>query len=136
MKDNNIVIQKSYAFAVSIVKTYQVLSKVNREYVLSKQLLKSGTSIGANIEEAIGGQSDKDFYSKLSIAYKECRETRYWIRLLTDTSYLSNDQSISLMLNVEELLKIIGAIQVTMKKKMNSNYEFQIPNSNSHQRNS
>lgn len=84
MKENIIQI-KSYAFAVRIVKVYKYLCEEKKEYVLSKQLLRSGTSIGANIEEAIGGQTDKDFFAKLTIAYKEARETHYWIRLLTDT---------------------------------------------------
>ena len=85
MKKNNIIQIKSYDFAVKIVNLYRYLSREKREIVLSKQLLRSGTSIGANIEEAIGGQSRKDFYAKLTIAYKEARETHYWIRLLRDT---------------------------------------------------
>lgn len=82
---------------------------------MSKQLLRSGTSIGANIEEAIGGQSDKDFFSKLTIAYKEARETHYWIRLLTDTFYIKEDESESLQNDVIELLRIIGSIQMTLR---------------------
>jgi four helix bundle protein len=88
MKENVIQI-KSYAFAVRIVKVYKYLCEEKKEYVLSKQLSRSGTSIAANIEEAIGGQTDKDFFAKLTIAYKEARETHYWIRLLTDTDYIS-----------------------------------------------
>jgi len=78
-------------------------------------LLRSGTSIGANIEEAIGGQSRKDFYSKLTISYKEARESHYWIRLLKDTNYLSKEQYDSMIVDVEELLKIIGSIQKTIR---------------------
>ena len=78
-------------------------------------MLRCGTSIGANIEEAIGGQSQKDFFAKLTISYKEARETHYWIRLLTDTNYINNEQSISLLQDVEELLKIIGSIQKTIR---------------------
>lgn len=115
MKDDNIIQIKSYAFAVRIVKAYQFLSNDKKEFVLSKQLLRCGTSIGANIEEAIGGQSDKDFFAKLSIAYKEARETHYWIRLLKDTDYLSEEQSESLLNDVTELLKIIGSIQKTIR---------------------
>jgi len=92
MKENIIQI-KSYAFAVRIVKVYKYLCEEKKEYVLSKQLLRSGTSIGANIEEAIGGQTDKDFFAKLTIAYKEARETHYWIRLLTDTDYISKKEN-------------------------------------------
>ena len=86
MKNDNVIQIKSYAFAVKIIKIYQFLANDKKEFVLSKQLLRSGTSIGANIEEAIGGQSSKDFYAKLTIAYKEARETHYWIRLLRDTN--------------------------------------------------
>lgn len=116
---NNIVQEKSYQFAVRIVKLYKYLCDEKREFTLSKQLLRSGTSIGANIEEAIGGQSEKDFFAKLTISYKEARETHYWLRLLTDTEYLTNDESESLIKDVEELLRIIGSIQKTMKSKMN-----------------
>lgn len=115
MKNDNIVQLKSYAFAIRIVKAYQFLCEHKKEFILSKQLLRSGTSIGANIEEAIGGQSDKDFYAKLTISYKEARETHYWIRLLKDTDYLSVEQSESLLKDATELLKIIGSIQKTLR---------------------
>ncbi len=85
MKKDNVIQIKSYDFAVRIVKLYKHLSQEKKEFVLSKQLLRSGTSIGANVEEAIGGQSRKDFFAKLTIAYKEARESHYWIRLLRDT---------------------------------------------------
>lgn len=78
----NIIKDKSFAFAIEIINVYKYLSSENKEYVLSKQLLKSGTSIGANVEEAIGGVSKRDFIAKLGIAYKESRETMYWLRLL------------------------------------------------------
>jgi len=84
-------------------------------FVLSKQLLRSGTSIGANIEEAIGGQSRKDFYAKLTISYKEARESNYWIRLLKDTDFLTEEESRSLLTDIEEILKIIGSIQKTIR---------------------
>ena len=86
MKEN-IIQQKSFTFAVKIIELYKYLVEVKKEYILSKQLLRSGTSIGANIEEALGGQSKKDFISKLSIAYKETRETKYWLSLLKETKY-------------------------------------------------
>ncbi len=79
MKSDNIVQQKSFAFAIRIVNVYRYLISEKKEFVLSKQLLRSGTSIGANIEESIGGQSNKDFLSKISISYKEGRETIYWL---------------------------------------------------------
>ena len=118
MKQNNVVQTKSYAFAVRIVKLYQYLVKEKQEYVLSKQLVKSGTSIGANVEEAIGGQSQKDFQAKLSISYKEERETHYWLRLMQDSGYLSPTQSKSLLEDCSELLKILGSIQRTMKNQI------------------
>jgi len=117
MKNENIIQTKSYAFAVRIVKLYQYLVKEKKEYTLSNQILRSGTSIGANIEEAIGGQSKKDFFAKLTISYKEARETHYWLRLLRDTDYITEEQSISLIADIDELLKIIGKIQTTIKKQ-------------------
>ncbi len=114
MKENIIQI-KSYDFAIRIVELYKYLIEEKKEFVLSKQLLRSGTSIGANIEEAIGGQSRKDFVAKLSISYKEARETHYWIRILTDTNYLTKEKSKSYIDDVEEILKIIGSIQKTIR---------------------
>lgn len=111
MKKDNIFQIKSYAFAVRVVKACQYLNNEKKEFVLSKQLLRSGTSIGANIEEAIGGQSDKDFFAKLTIAYKEARESHYWVRLLKDTDYLNQEEANSLINDVEELMRIIGSIQ-------------------------
>lgn len=115
MKKDNIVQIKSYAFAIRIIKTYQFLCENKKEFVLSKQLLRCGTSVGANIEEAIGAQSDKDFYAKLTIAYKEARETHYWIRLLKDTDYLTEVEYKSLLKDIDELLRIIGSIQKTIR---------------------
>lgn len=115
MKKDNIVQIKSYAFAIRIIKTYQFLCENKKEFVLSKQLLRCGTSVGANIEEAIGAQSDKDFYAKLTIAYKEARETHYWIRLLKDTDYLTEVEYKSLLKDIDELLRIIGSIQKTLR---------------------
>ena len=115
MKNDNVVQIKSYAFAVRIIKVFKYLSEQKKEFVLSKQLLRCGTSIGANIEEAIGGQSGKDFFAKLTISYKEARETHYWIRLLTDTGYIQKDESESLQDDVTELLRIIGSIQKTLR---------------------
>ena len=118
MKQNNVVQTKSYAFALRIVKIYQFLVKEKQEYVLSKQLVKSSTSIGANVEEAIGGQSQKDFQVKPSISYKEARETHYWLRLMQDSGYLNPAQSKSLLEDCSELLKILGNIQRTMKNQI------------------
>ena len=120
MKPENVVQTKSYAFAVRIVKLYQYLTISKKEYVLSKQILRSGTSIGANVEEAIGGQSKADFIHKLSIAYKEARETSYWLRLLKDTDYLTPKEFESIHPDVEELCRIIGSIQKSTKTIRNS----------------
>jgi four helix bundle protein len=115
MKSDNAVQIKSYDFALRIIKVYKHLSQEKKEFVLSKQLLRSGTSIGANIEESIGGQSKADFFAKITIAYKETRESKYWIRLLRDSEYLTNEQSEDLLKDVEELLKIIGSTQKTVR---------------------
>ncbi len=105
----NIIAIKSYAFAILIVELYKKLLTQN-EYILSKQILKSGTSIGANVEEAIGGISKKDFRAKMSIAYKEARETNYWLRLLKDTHYISQTEFESLNNNLTSILKILFKI--------------------------
>ena len=114
MKKDNIIQQKTYDFSVRIIRLYQFLVKEKKEYVLSKQILRCGTSVGANVEEAIGGQSKKDFFAKLSISYKEARETHYWIRLLYDTDYIDKNMKDSLIIDIEEILKIIGSIQKTI----------------------
>ncbi len=117
MKADNIIQQKTFAFAIRIVNVYKHLKAEKKEFVLSKQLLRSGTSIGANIEESIGGQSNKDFLSKISIAYKEARETVYWLKLLQATDYLSLQEAESLLSDAEEMCKIIGKIQLTIKNR-------------------
>lgn len=96
LRDDNVIQHKSYAFAIRIVKLYRHLSQEKKEFVLSKQLLRSGTSIGANLEEGIGGQRRKDFAAKVNISYKEAREARYWIRLLRDTDYLEPKEAESI----------------------------------------
>jgi len=117
MKEENPVVEKSYAFALRIVKLHRFLSGEKREILLSKQLLRSGTSIGANVEEAVGGQSGRDFIAKMSIAYKEARETSYWLRLFRDSEIFDRAQDSSIIQDCEELLKIIGSILKTMKSK-------------------
>jgi four helix bundle protein len=115
MKTDNVVQTKSYAFALRIIKVCKYLNQEKKEFVLSKQLLRSGTSIGANIEEAIGGQSKNDFFAKITISYKEARESKYWIRLLRDSEYLTIEQSDDLLKDIDELLKIIGTIQKSIR---------------------
>jgi len=102
-----------------IVNLYKFLVG-KKEFVLSKQVLRSGTSIGANIKEAIGGQSEKDFLSKFAIAYKEDRETKYWIKPLIDRSFLEFKQTEFLLNDCDELCRIIAKIQITCKEKYNS----------------
>lgn len=114
MKENNLIQEKSYSFALRIIKLYKFLIE-NKEYVLSRQVLRSGTSIGANVEESIGCHSKKDFLAKYSIIYKEARETHYWLRLLKDGGYLNEALSQSILNDCEQLLKIIGSIQKTLK---------------------
>ncbi len=109
MKEN-IVLDKSYLFSVRIVKLYKHLTENKKEYNLAKQILRSGTSIGANIEEAVGGISRKDFKAKLSISYKEARETKYWLRLLKDTDYIDEIIFNSMVVDCEELLKLLFTI--------------------------
>ncbi len=118
MKSESIIQKKSYSFSIRIVNLYKYLVKEHKEYTLAKQLLRCGTSIGANVEEASGGQSKKDFLSKLSIAYKEARETRYWLRILKDTEYINNNMFISLFNDCEEILKILSKIQTTVKTNL------------------
>ncbi|ACM93347.1 conserved protein [Nautilia profundicola AmH] len=107
--ENNSIVKKSYQFALRIVKLYKFLSK-EKEFVLSKQLMRSGTSIGANITEAQEAISKKDFKNKMSIALKESVESRYWINLLKDSEYLSEKQAESLLNDLEEIIKILSKI--------------------------
>ena len=99
--------EKSFAFALRIVKLYQNLNGKKKEFVLSKQVLRSGTSIGANLEESRGAQSSSDFQAKISIAYKEARETSYWLRLLHASKYLTDRQFDSVHSDCEELVRIL-----------------------------
>jgi len=112
----NIIQQKSFAFAVRAINTYKFLTQEKKEFILSKQFLRSATSIGANIEEAIGGQSNADFISKISISYKESRETVYWLKLMKETDYLNENEANSLLQDASEICKILAKIKITMKK--------------------
>lgn len=113
----NLVEQKSQDFALRIVKMYQYLAFEKKEYVLSKQLLRSGTSIGANITEAQCGISRKDFLAKMYIAYRECAETKYWINLLYQAGYMNDTQYESIFADCKELLKILTAITKTTRSE-------------------
>ena len=110
MGQDNTIVVKSKAFAVRIIRLYQFLQNEKKEYTLSKQLLRSGTSIGANIKEAIRGFSKKDFRFKLGIALKEASETEYWLELLYETEYISEKQFLSMNHDCIELIKILTAI--------------------------
>ncbi|MDI6726030.1 MAG: four helix bundle protein [Smithellaceae bacterium] len=112
MKDD-VLVKKAYAFAVSVVKAYQCLCTDKKEFVLSKQLLRSGTSIGANIAEANGAISKADFSAKMSVAYKECLETKYWLSLLQDTGYMEEKIYTELFAAADELGKILFSILKT-----------------------
>ena len=109
---------KSYEFALKIIKLSRQLHDDSKEFILANQILKSGTSIGANVEEALGNQSVRDFQSKMSIAYKEARETDYWLRLLKDSDTISTEVYNDYNQALTELLKMLGSIQKTMKSKM------------------
>ena len=107
---NNVVLTKSYDFAVRVLKLYKHLRDSKREYIVSKQAVRSGTSIGANVEEAVGAISKADFSAKMSIAYKEARETSYWLRLLHDAGYLEPRLFESLHADCQGLCRILFAI--------------------------
>ena len=103
--------------ALDIVKIYKLLVNERKEYVLSKQLLRSGTSIGANVNEAIAGQSKRDFVYKLNIALKEARETSYWLNLLKDGGYINLKEFDALIKNCNEIIKVLSSIIITTKER-------------------
>ena len=113
---DNIIVQKSYAFALEIIKLYKILIE-KKEYVLSKQVLRSGTSIGANIHEAVASVSKRDFIHKLGIALKEARETSYWLNLLKDSGYISNEEFNKLNNSCDEIIRILNSIILTTKER-------------------
>jgi four helix bundle protein len=114
--DGNTVVSKSFDFAVRIVNLYKYLTKTHKEYTLSKQILRCGTSIGANVAEAQRGQSKADFISKMSVALKEANETHYWLRLLYRTEYLTKSEFESMKRDADELIRILVAICKTVSK--------------------
>ena len=118
MEKDNPAADKAFAFALRIVKLHRHLSDRKKEFVLSKQVLRSGTSIGANLGESLGAQSPSDFQAKISIAYKEALETSYWLRLLRASKYITEKQFDSIHADCEELIRILGATQLIMRKKL------------------
>lgn len=117
-KRENPLKDKSYAFALKVVKTGKFLIKENHEYILSKQFIRSGTSVGSNIEEANQAESKEDFIHKLSISNKEAHETHFWTRLLRDSDELTEQQASGLLSDCEELLKMLTASIKTTKRRL------------------
>ena len=116
MKTDNLIVDKSKAFAIRIIRLFQYLHTEKKEFVMAKQLLRSGTSIGANIRESVYAQSDKDFRSKLKIALKESSETAYWLELLVETDYLLKQEFESIYNDCVEITKILTSIINTNSK--------------------
>ena len=114
----NAIVDKSKAFAVRIIRLYKYLTEVKKEYTLSRQVLRSGTSVGANIREAQRAQSTKDFLTKLYIAEKEADETAYWLELLHDTNYLNDKEYGSIYPNCEEIIRLLAAIIISTKSQI------------------
>lgn len=117
MKNNNIIVDKSKAFALRAIKIYKYLCDEKKEFVLSKQLLRSGTSIGANVREAIRGQSKADFIFKLNISLKEASESEYWLELLHESGYITNIEFESIHTDCVELIKILISIINSSKEE-------------------
>ena len=117
MKSDNPVAEKSKRFAIRIVKLYKHLVDKKQEYILSRQLLRSGTSIGANVREALYGQTKKDFIAKMCVSLKEGSETEYWLELLHETGYLTQKQFHSIYADCGELMQLLTAIVKTAKSK-------------------
>ena len=113
---DSVTLDKSKDFAIRIVKLYKYLRENKREYVMSKQLLRCGTSIGANLTEALYGISRKDFLAKVSISLKECAETKYWLELLNRTGYLSDNEFKSIHDDCNELIKLLASTVITTRK--------------------
>ena len=115
-KEDNILATKSYAFAVRCVNLYKYLCDVKNDYTIGRQLMRSGTSIGANVKEATRGVSKADFTAKMSISLKEASESEFWIELLRDTDYITTEQAESMLADCQELLKLLMTIVKTSKQ--------------------
>ena len=115
MKADNTIKDKSLDFAIRIVRLYKHISETNNEYILSKQLLKSGTSVGANIREALRGQTRLDFIAKMNISLKEIYESEYWLELLYKTDYITDKEFESIFADCRELTKLLTSIVKTTK---------------------
>lgn len=117
MENKSIIKQKTFQFAIRTVKLYKHITESKKEFILSKQFLRSGTSVGANVREAHNAESNADFIHKLSIAQKECDEALYWLELLKETDYLTQNEFQSMENDCIEILKILRSIIITMKEK-------------------
>ena len=115
-KEENIIVARSYAFAVRCVNLYKFLCEEKKDYTIGRQLLRSGTSIGANVKEAIRGVPRADFATKMSISLKEASESEFWIEILRDTSYITEEQADSMLKDCQELLKLLMSIVKTSKQ--------------------
>ncbi|BBB33406.1 conserved hypothetical protein [Thermotomaculum hydrothermale] len=120
MKEENLIKEKTYSFALEIIRLYKYLKLEKKEFVLSKQILRSGTSIGANVEDAQAAQSKKDFLYKLAIASKEARETLYWLKLLRDSGYIANYLEKDLLFEeINSIINIFTKINKTLMENQN-----------------
>lgn len=118
MMKENLVYEKAFKFSVRIVNLYKYLTSENKEFILSKQILRSGTSVGANIKESIEAQGKKDFLSKMNIVLKEASETEYWLELRKATDYLDEKKFTSIIQDCKELNKLLSSIVKTTKNNL------------------
>lgn len=114
----NVIETKTYAFALEIVKLSRDLMRRSNEFIIARQLLRSGTSIGANTAEAIAAYSKKDFAMKLGIAFKEANETRFWLRLIQDSGFVTQEENEKYLRDIDEIIRILGSILKTMKTQI------------------
>ena len=117
MKES-IIEEKTMAFSIRIINLYKFLNRTKKEYIVSKQILRAGTSIGANLAEAECAISRKDFLSKIYISFKECAETKYWLKLLKNTEYISQNEYASIIKDCDEIYRILASITKTTKEGM------------------
>lgn len=120
MKQDNVVLTKSYAFPIRMVLLFRYLRQRGEVPPLAAQVLRSGTSVGANVEEAVGSFSRRDFVAKCGIAYEEARETHFWLRVLRDTDCLEEKLADSLLEEAEELKKLLAAISLSSRQNMDA----------------
>ena len=115
MKENNVIQQKSFSFGVTIIGICKELKDIKKETIISNQLLRAGTSVGANVEEGLGSKSKKDFYFRFTIAYKEARESMYWLKLIDESGLSQKEKVITIIKDCDEILRILGSILKTLR---------------------